>query len=64
MFGNYEPEIIKGKYNMEINYDTDFDICDTCPSLHDCDEHKVVQDRGEKWVMSMRFLIAIVIISK
>lgn len=48
MFGNYEPEIIKGKYNMEINYDTDFDICDTCPSLHDCDEHKVVQDRGEK----------------
>ena len=24
---------------MEINYDTDFDICDTCPSLHDCEAH-------------------------
>jgi hypothetical protein len=35
--GAYEPEIINGEYNMEINKDFDFEVCETCPSLHDCE---------------------------
>lgn len=36
IFGNYEPEIIKGKYNMEINEDLPFEACPECPNVRKC----------------------------